>query len=341
MMTVYSRDAKPEFYERLLARVQALPGVEAASFSSNAPLRGHSSKTVMDIEGRAEVKEVAIGYHSVSPDYFKTVGVKLLRGRVFTTQDRAGAPRVALINQTAAEKFFPGEDPIGKRLNTYVPPEYETTEKFVEIVGVVADARYGRIEEAIEPDVYVSSLQPTDPTYTLILRSSVDPAAITAAVRREALALDRNVPITGVQTMKERAAEVTSRTRFIAVSLGLFAAIALALAGIGVYGVMSYNVSARTREIGVRMALGAQASDALKLVAAQGMKLVLIGIAFGVGAAYALTRLIKTLLFSVSATDPLTFVVVAALLAMVALLACYLPARRAAKVDPIVALRCD
>jgi putative ABC transport system permease protein len=341
MMTVYSRDAKPEFYERLLARVQALPGVEAASFSSNAPLRGRFSKTVMDIEGRADVKQVSVGYHSVSPDHFKTLGVKLLRGRFFTAQDRAGAPRVALINKTAAEKFFPGEDPIGKSLNTYVPPNYETTEKFVEIVGVVADARYGRLEEAVEPDVYVPALQPTDPTYTLIVRSSADPAAITAAVRREALALDRSVPITGVQTMKERAAEVTSRTRFIAVSLGLFAALALALAGIGVYGVMSYNVSARTREIGVRMALGAQSSDVKKLVTAQGMKLVMIGIALGMGVAYAMTRLMKTLLFGVSATDPQTFVGVAALLAMVAMVACYIPSRRASKVDPLVALRCD
>src|SRR5262249_61454625 len=181
------------------------------------------------------------GFYPVSPDYFKTLGVKLLRGRVFTEQDRAGAPRVALINQTAAEKFFPGEDPIGKRLRPYVTTRYETSEKFVEVVGVVADVRYGRLEEAIEPDVYVSSLQPTGPTQTLIVRSSVDPAAVTAAVRREALALDRNVPITGVQTMKERAAEVTSRTRFIAVSLGLFAGLALALAGMGVFGGVAFG----------------------------------------------------------------------------------------------------
>jgi putative ABC transport system permease protein len=341
MMTVYSRDAKPEFYERLLARAQALPGVEAASVSRNSPLVGRFAMTVMDIEGRADIEQVGVGFHSVSPDYFKTLGVKLLRGRVFTAHDRAGAPRVALINQTAAEKFFPGEDPVGKRLRPYVPPDYETTEKFVEVVGVVADVRYGRLEEAIEPDVYVSSLQPTDPTHTLIVRSSVDPAALTAAVRREALALDRNVPITGVQTMKERAAEVTSRTRFIAGSLGLFAGLALALAGIGVYGVMAYSVSARTREIGVRVALGARGADVLKLVLRQGMKLVSIGIVFGFGAAYALTRLMKTLLFGVSATDPLTFVCVAALMALMALLACYIPARRATRVDPLVALRTE
>jgi putative ABC transport system permease protein len=341
MMTVYSRDAKPEFYEQLLARVRATQGVQAAGLCRAAPLLDRYARAEMDIEGRADVKRAGVGFYPVSPDYFKALGVKLLRGRVFTEQDRAGAPRVALINQTAAEKFFPGEDPVGKRLRPYVPTRYETTEKLVEVVGVVADVRYGRLEEAIEPDVYVSSLQPTGPTQTLIVRSNVDPAAITAAVRREALALDRNVPITGVQTMKERAAEVTSRTRFIAVSLGLFAGVALALAGMGVYGVMSYDVSSRTREIGVRVALGARASDVMTLVASQGMKLVLVGIVFGLGAAYALTRLMKTLLFGVSATDPLTFVGVAALLALVALLACYIPARRATKVDPLVALRCD
>jgi len=338
-MTVYSRHAKFEFYEQLLARVQALPGVEAASLSRVAPLRGRSAMTVMDIEGRPDIQQVGIGYYSVSPDYFKTLGINLRRGRVFMEQDRAGAPRVALINQTAAEMFFPGQDPIGKRLRPYVPPNYETSELFVEVVGVVADVRYGRLEEAIEPDIYVSSLQPTDPTYTLIVRSKVDAAALTAAVRREVLALDRNVPLTAIQTMKERVAEVTSRTRFIAVLLGLFAALALTLSGVGIYGVMAYNVSMRTREIGIRLALGAEASHVLKLVAAQGMKPVLIGIAFGVGAAYALMRLMKTLLYGVSATDPLTFVGIAALLASVALLACYIPARRATKVDPMVALR--
>ena len=338
-MTVYSRDAKPEFYEQLLSRVQALPGVEAASLTSAAPLSGRSGRTVMDIEGRPEIREVGVGFKSVSPDYFKTLGISLLRGRVFTPQDRAGAPRVALINKAAAEKFFPGEDPIGKRLRPYVTPQYETTEKFVGIVGVVSDVRYGRPEEAIEPDIYVSSLQPTDLTPTLIVRSSVDAAALTAAVRREVLTLDRNVPLTAIQTMKERAAEVTSRTRFIAVVLGLFAGLALLMAGIGIYGVTAYSVTARTREIGVRVALGAQVSDVLTLVIGQGMKLAFVGVALGLVASVALTRTIKSLLFGVSATDPVTFAAIALLLVLVALLACWVPARRATKVDPMIALR--
>jgi putative ABC transport system permease protein len=338
-MTVYSRDAKPEFYERLLARVQALPGVDAASFSRNVPLLGRSSRTVIDIEGRADIQEAGVGFHSVTPDYFKTLRIALHRGRLFTGQDRAGAPRVALINQAAAEKFFPGQNPIGKRLRPYVTPEYETTEEFVEIVGVVADVPYGRLEEEIGPDIYVSALQPTDPTQMLVVRSSVEPAALTAAVRQAVLALDRNVPVTAIQTMQERSAEVTSRTRFIAVLLGLFAGLALLLAGTGIYGVMAYSVSARTREVGIRMALGAQPADVIRLVLRQGMGWVAIGAGIGLPAALALTRLMKGMLFGVAANDPLTFSAITLLLLGVAGLACWLPARRATKVDPLTALR--
>jgi putative ABC transport system permease protein len=340
-MTVYSREAKPEFYEQALARVQALPGVEAASFSRNAPLLGRYARAVIDIEGRADVKQAGVGFHSVSPDYFKTLGIALLRGRVFTTQDRVGAPRVALINKTAAEKFFHGADPIGKRLRPYVTPQYENAEKLVEIVGVVADVPYSRLEEAIGPDIYVSALQPTDPTHMLMVRSQVDAAALTAAVRRELMALDRNVPLTAIQTMQERAAEVTSRTRFIAVLLVLFAGLALLLAGIGVYGVMAYSVSARTREIGIRMALGAGRGAVLRLMLKQGLTLTSLGIALGLPAALLLTRLIRTLLYGVDTADPLTFGLVALLLAGVTLMACYAPARRATKVDPLIAIRSE
>jgi len=340
-MTVYARDAKPEFYEQLVARVQALPEVEAASVSRNAPLLGRYARAVIDIEGRADIKKAGVGFHSVSPDYFKTLGIALLRGRVFTPQDRVGAPRVALINKVAAERFFPGADPIGKRLRPYVTTQYQTTELFVEIVGVVADVPYGRLEEAIGPDVYVSALQPTDQMRMLIVRSRVEAAALTAAVQREVLALDRNIPLTAIQTMKERVADMTSRTRFIAVLLGLFAGLALLLAGIGIYGVMAYSVSARTREVGIRMALGAQAGDVMRLVVGQGMKLVLLGLGLGLAGALTLTRYLNILLFGVRATDPLTFSMISLLLMLVALLACYLPARRATKVDPLVALRCE
>jgi putative ABC transport system permease protein len=344
-MVAPSRTAKPEFYEQLLARIQTIPGVEQASLGSTAPLLGHASITGISVEGRADGKQngqteqIGVGVHSVSPDYFKTLRVNLLKGRVFTDQDRVGAPRVAIINQTAAETFFPGEEPLGKRIHVGIGPSYETTEKFVEIVGVVADVRYGRLEAAIEPDVYMSSLQPTDPAQTLIVRTSVDPAAITAAVRREVLALDRNMPLTAIQTMKERVAEVTSRTRFIAVLLSLFAGLALLLAAIGIYGVMAYSVSARTREMGIRVALGAQTRDVLRLVMRDGLVLLAAGLAIGSIAAFAAARVLRSQLYEVSASDPMTFIAVALLLAFVACLACYFPARRAAKADPITALR--
>jgi putative ABC transport system permease protein len=338
-MTVYARDAKPEFYEQVIARVQALPGVEAASVSRNAPLLGRYARAVIDVEGRADIKKAGVGFHSVSPDYFKTLGIALLRGRLFTEQDRVGAPRVAVINQTAAEKFFPGEDSIGKRLRPYVDTQYQTTELFIEIVGVVADVPYGRLEEAIGPDVYVSALQPTDQLRMLIVRSSVEAAALTAAVQREVLALDRNIPLTAVQTMQERVADVTSRTRFIAVLLGLFAGLALVLAGIGIYGVMAYSVLARRREVGIRMALGAQSSAVLRLVLGDGLKLIMAGLTLGACAAAVALRVLENQLYGVRATDPLTFAAVALLLTSVGLLACYLPARRAALVDPMKALR--
>ena len=336
-MAAPSRNAKPEFYEQLLARVQTLPGVEAASLGSTAPLLGYASKTLMDIEGRTG--GIGIWMHSVSPDYYKTLGIHLLKGRVFTEQDRKGAPRVALINQAAAEKLFPNEDPIGKRVQPYTDPAYETAEKFIEIVGVVADVRYGRLEEVVEPDIYLSSLQPTEATQTLIVRTSVDPAAMIAAVRREVLALDRNVPLTAIQTMQDRVAEVTSRTRFIAVLLGAFAALALLLAGIGIYGVMAYSVSARTRELGIRLALGAQKGAVLRLVLREGAMLVVAGLALGLLAAWASLRVLQSQLYEMSTRDPLTFVVVALLLAGVALVACYMPARKAMQTDPLAALR--
>jgi predicted permease len=338
-MSLNGRGVKPEFYKQLLERVQAMPGVESASIGSTAPLLGYTSMTVMDIKGQPAGEPAFIGLHSVSPDYFATLGIRLIRGRVFTEQDRAGAPRAAVINRAAAERFFADEDAIGKRIKPYVEPDYPDAEEFVEIVGIVDDVKYGKIEEVVGPDVYLSSLQPTDQASTLIVRSSLTAATLVAAIRREALALDKNVPLTRILTMAERSAEVTSRTRFIALLLGLFAGLALLLSAIGIYGVMAYSVVVRTREIGIRMALGARPVDVFRLVMQEGTVLILAGLAVGLGAAYAATRLLASELYDVSATDPSTFALIVLLLAGAALLACYLPARRATKVDPMVALR--
>jgi putative ABC transport system permease protein len=340
-MAAPSRGAKPELYDQLLSRVRSLPGVEGAAIGSAAPLLGYASMTLMEIAGRAENAQVGVGLHSVSPEYFNTLRIKLLKGRVFAEGDRIGAPRVALINRAAAERIFSGEEPLGKRVRPYVDPVYETDEKSVEIVGVVEDAKYGRLEEAVGPDVYLCSLQPTDAAQTLIVRSTGDPAAIVAATRRELLALDKNVPLARIKTMAERAAEVTSRARFIALLLGVFAGLALLLAAIGVYGVMAYSVSAREREMGIRIALGAQPGAVLRLVLRDGLALTGAGLALGVLASLASLRVLQSQLYDVNATDPLTFIVISLLLIAVALAACWMPARRATKVDPMVALRCE
>ncbi|HEY9232608.1 MAG TPA: ADOP family duplicated permease, partial [Blastocatellia bacterium] len=337
-MSLYGRGVQREFYDQLLERVRALPGVESASIGSTAPLLGYSSMTAMDIKGQPPV-EASIGLQSVSPDYFATLGIRLIRGRVFTPQDRIGAPRVAIINRAAAARYFVGEEAIGQRIKPFIDAEYPNAEEFVEIVGVVDDVKYARLEEPVDPDVYLSSLQPTETASTLIVRSSADKSSLVAAVRREALTLDRNVPVTRVLTMAERSNEVTSRTRFIALLLGAFAGLALLLSAIGIYGVMAYSVVVRRREIGIRMALGARPADVFRLVMREGTLLVIGGLLAGLGAAYAVTRVLASQLYTVSATDPATFAAIALLLAGAALLACYLPARRATKVDPMVALR--
>jgi putative ABC transport system permease protein len=300
------------------------------------------SATALEIEGRTLNESQAqdgIGFHSISPDYFRALGIRLLRGRFFTEQDRAGAPRVAIINQAAADLYFPGEDPLGKRLLPAMGTDYKTEEKAVEIVGIVDNVKYGSIEEAAEPELYCSFLQPTDTANRLTVKSRLAPAELLAAIKREVHALNSDVPLLKVQTMSERVAEVTSRPRFIAMLLSLFATLALLLSGIGIYGVIAYGVSTRTRELGVRMALGAQGRDILRLVLRDGLLLIVAGLGSGLFAAWATVRLLRSQLYEVSANDPLTFAAVALLLALVALLACYLPARRATKVDPLIALR--
>ena len=339
---VYARDAKIEFYEQLLERAAQLPGVEKAAVASNAPLMGSAGMSPLEVEGRPEADEKEPGFvnvQSIAPGYFSTLRILLLKGRGFTEQDRIGAKRVAIINQAAVQRFFPDEDPIGKRIKIFFTPQYETSDQFIEVVGIANDVKYGRIEELPGPDLYLSYLQPVNTPSMLIVRASGDRQALVSALRREVGALDRNMPVYDVKSMSERAAEVTSRTRFSAVILALFAGLALGLSAIGIYGVMAHTVAQRTREIGIRMALGAQAEDVVRLVLGDAIVLTLAGLTLGLGAAYAATRLLATQLYGVSTSDPITFAAISILVVGMALAACFVPARRAARVDPMVALR--
>ncbi|HSF24694.1 MAG TPA: ABC transporter permease, partial [Blastocatellia bacterium] len=331
----YEQKAEVAFDEQLIERVRGLSGVEAVSVASSTPLSNNSAATIMKIKGD-EGEPKFVGLHSVAPDYFKTLRIPFMRGRAFTNQDRAGAKLVAIVNESAAQEYWPGEDPIGKEI--WLGAGWEANQ-FGEIIGIVGDVKYGKIEEASRPEVYLPYTQPTEPASFVLVRTANDPLQIVAAVRGEILGIDKSVPVFDVKTMEERSAAATSRTRFSALLLGIFASVALLLSAIGIYAVMSYAVSGRTREIGIRIALGATSADVLGLVIREAAALTLAGVAFGLGGALAATRVLGSQLYGVGTTDAATFAVVSLLLAGVAMLASYIPARRAARVDPMVALR--
>ncbi len=332
-------EAVRQFYRDVLARVSKLPGVEAAGVVSNLPLFGNYDSSGFHIEEKplanpADAPDAQ--RYGVSPDYLRAMRINLLRGRGFTEQDGAQAPLVALISRTTAERFWPNEDPLGKRVRLGGIKDPLRT-----IVGVVPDVLHNGLEDGPDIQAYVPHAQWTDSFMQLAVRTTADPASVIAAVRHEVKAVDQDIPIYQVATMEQLVARTTAQRRFTLLLAGVFAALALVLAGLGIYSVIACAVAQRTREIGIRMALGAQRGDVLRLVIRQGLRLAVIGASLGLLAAWGVTRLMKNLLFSVSATDPLTFGALAGLLILVALLACWLPARRATQVDPMIALRCE
>jgi predicted permease len=326
------------FHQQLLPRIEALPGVAGVGTVNWLPLEG-GPVNLLRVEGQpppppSEMPKTTT--HVVSSNYFRTMGIALVKGRYFTDDDNQSSPSVLVINDAFAKKLFANQDPIGRRII------FEGGEqKPSEIVGVVDDERVGELDEEAAAVVYLPYLQDPWTKLNLVVRTTGDSVSIVNAVRGEVQAIDQDLALYSVATMEQLIAERPSTflRRYPALLMGVFAAIALILAAIGIYGVISYSVNQRRHEIGVRMALGAQRRDVLRLIIGQGMVLILSGVAGGVAAALALTRLMRSLLFGVSATDPLTFILVTALLALVALLACYIPARRATKVDPMIALR--
>ncbi len=332
-----SREQGQAFYRQALERIGSLPGVRSASLTGIVPIGGGGQRRGVQLEGYTPQPNegLELNCNVVGLDYFNTMGIPLAQGRDFNAQDREGSPGVVIVNEELARRYFPGQNPIGKRLR------FGSNRSYLEIIGVARSAKYRRLREAPLPFIYIPLEQEYRGGMTLLVRTDGDPANTVSAVRGEIRRLSSEVPVFGIRTMSEQIGTALADDRMIAVLLGIFGGIALLLAVVGIYSVVSYAVTQRTREIGVRVALGARGPDVLKLVIGQGMKLVVIGVAFGLAMSFTFTRLMASLLFEVSATDPVTFAAIALLLALVALVACWIPARRATKVDPMVALRVE
>jgi len=333
----YSEVRGREFYEQLVQRVKTVPGVRQASLASTIVVGFAGIRQSIFIEDREVVGKSEIDFNMISADYFRTLGIEVVKGRDFDAQDKAGAPGVAIINETMANQQWPGENPVGNRFG--LGGAMGVHEKPLEVVGVVKDGKYRSLDERATPNFYLPLEQKYHPRVTLHVRTVGNALTLISAIKREVAVLDSRLPVFYVMTMADHIGSSLYLERMIATLMGFLALLALVLGAIGLYGVMAYTVTQRTREIGIRLALGAQHSDVLQLVVKHEMTVSLIGITLGLGASLALTRLIKSLLFGVSTADPLTFAAIAGLLTSVALLACWIPARRATKVDPMIALR--
>ncbi|MCI0387286.1 MAG: ABC transporter permease [Acidobacteria bacterium] len=331
------RAQRLNFYGQVIERIAALPGVASVGAIDSLPLSGDQRGWTFRKEGQtlAPSERPVSGFQIATTDYFRAMGMQIRHGRAFTETDRDGAQQVAIVNESFARHFYPNEDALGQRIIIRNRPEAS------EIVGVVNDIRHFGPEKAPAPEIYVPYNQLVVGAVPLVVRTKSEPEALIGAVQREIRDVDREVAVGKVRTMTQMMSATLAERRFALFLLGAFAAVALTLAAIGIYGVMAYAVTQRTREIGIRMALGAQTGDVLRLIIKQGLSFAVIGVVIGLVGAFALTRLMADLLFGVSATDPLTFIVIALLLTFIMMLACWIPARRATNVDPLEALRCD
>jgi putative ABC transport system permease protein len=333
----------PAAIERVLARIRATPGVVSAAVSRCTPLSTRCARTNVFFPGHTGDPATApvVGRHYVSAEYIRTLGVPLRAGRWLTDADRTGRPAVAVINETAARRFWPGENPLGKRVWFGGGTGFSDPSRPVEIVGVVGDVKYGPLEDTVGPDFYTSYLQFTYASMLVLVKTATEPAAMVPAMRDAIAAADRDMPMYDVQRLDDRAADALSRPRFNAALVASFAAAALLLAAVGVYGVAAYGVSARTREIAVRLALGAAPARVRREVLVGGARLAAAGAMAGCIASVACARFVRTIAFGVSTIDPLVLAATAAAMLIVAILAAWLPARRASIVDPIGALRAE
>ena len=332
-----ARDSLPAFYETLLSRLRAIPGVQEAALGDCPPLAGGCNGTVMVFRDRPAVRGGGerVGVHWVTADWFKALRVPLVSGRPFSSGDRIGRRKVVLVNATAARRFWPNESPLGKPVAVFQGGFQDTAY----VAGIVGDVRFESIDSVAAADVYISYSQSPRSGAMLFLRTIGDPGVFAAPARRAIQELAPDIPVYDVRTFASRVADATAQARFSALLLALFAVAALVLAGLGIYGVVAFAVAQRTREIGIRVALGASSGDVLRLVVGQGATLIAVGLVLGVAGAFATTRVLRTMLFQVAPSDPPTYVAGVTLLAAAALLATWIPARRAARVQPVEALR--
>jgi putative ABC transport system permease protein len=335
------------FYRQVLDRVESIPGVRTASVSMSLPLQGAAFGMPFQVASHPQVpisEAPGAPYELVSHGYFGAMGIPLSKGRLFTERDNENGPSVAIVNETFVKQYLPKEEPLGQRLlveelvtgKTQLGPPIAW-----EIVGVIKDVKFGGLNSDGVPVIYVPMLQSPWPGGVLSLRTSTEPMSVAQAVRAALAQLDRDMPVTAVKTMDQVVTDSMSQSRVQTWLIGAFAMVALALAALGIYGVMSYSVAQCTHDMGLRIALGASAGDVLKLVLGKGMLLTGAGLLAGVGGALALTRLLSSMLFAIKPTDPWTFAAVSLLLAVVALAAGYIPARRATRIDPVIALRIE